>query len=188
MGLRLGSFALKSHLALFASFAYLRGQWIGEGAVDNRPEDDRPMYVPARRSFEVERYVPERHHLQWWQIMLAVFGALFLFWMVRNWIYAYDVRQAIHQLDTSLGIKPVAPVRPVVYAPPAPVLVGPYRLPLSLTYRLQGKVQTLDHDEYMATSSQGSYIFIPARDCQLVDGGPYCKYHGTTVTRSSGAQ
>ena len=156
--------------------------------MDNRPEDDRPMYIPARRSFEVERYVPERHHMEWWQILLIILGALLSFWLIRAMIIGYEVRHVMRQLDTSLGIKPGAPVRPVVYAPPAPVLVGPYRLPLSLTYRLQGKVQTLDHDEYMATSSQGSYIIIPARDCQLVNGGPYCKYHGTTVTRSSGAQ
>ncbi len=94
----------------------------------------------------------------------------------------------MRQLDTSFGIKPGAPVRPLVYVPPAPVLVGPYRLPLSPTYRLQGKVQTVDSDDYMATSINGSYIIIPAKDCQLVNGGPYCEYHGATVTRSSGAQ
>ena len=152
--------------------------------MDNQPEDDGPMYIPARRNYEIVRYVPERHHMEWWQILLILLGALLSFWLIRALIIGYEIRHVTQQLDKSLGIKPGALVRP--YVPPAPVLVGPYQLPLSSTYRLQGKVRTVDSVDYMATSSQGSYIMIPAKDCRIVNGGPYCEYHGATVTRSSG--
>ena len=156
--------------------------------MDNRPEDDGPMFAPARRHYEVVRYVPERHHMEWWQILLIILGALLAFWVIRAVVIGYEIGHVMQQLDKSLGITPGAPVHPVVYVPPAPVLVGPYHLPLSATYRLQGKVQSVKHDDYMATAGPGSYVMIPANDCQIVNGGPYCKYHGATVTRSSGVQ
>ena len=154
--------------------------------MDEFPEDDRPMYIPVRRGYEVVRYVPERHHMQWWQILLIILAALLAFWMIRALIIGYAMEDVMHQVDRSLGIQSGAPVRPAVFAPRPLVLVGPYHLPLSTAYRLQGLVRSTGSSDYLATSLQGAYILIPAKDCQLVNGGPYCMYHGTTVTGTSG--
>ena len=150
--------------------------------MDEFPEDDQPTYIPARRGYEVVRYVPERHHMEWWQILLIILAALLGFWLIRALIIGYAMEDVLHQVDKSLGIQSGAPIRPAVFAPRPPVLVGPYHLPLSTQYRLAGRIQ----GEYMATSGPGAYVLIPAADCQLVNGGPYCEYHGFTVTRSSG--
>ena len=157
--------------------------------MDNRPEDDGPMFVPARRSYEIVQLPASRRRPSFLVLFFVIFSALLAFWLVTHWIRAYDMRLSIGQLDKSLAVAPVAPVHPVVYVPPAPVLVGPYHLPLSATYRLQGKVRSVKHDDYMATAGPGSYVMIPAKDYLMVNGGPYCKYHGATVTRrSSGVQ
>ena len=190
MGRRLGPTALKSRLALFASFAYLRGQWIGEGAVDNRPEDDRPMYIPARRNLEVVQYPASRRRPSFLVLFFVIFSALLAFWLVTHWIHAYDRSQEIRSFEKRLpSLLPVLPtarvkVVPLSVSSASSPLIGPYHLPLSTQYRLAGEIQ----GRYMATSGPGVYILIPARDCQLVNGGPYCKYHGTTVTRSSGVR
>ncbi len=154
--------------------------------MDEFPEDDQPMYIPARRGYEVVRYVPERRHMEWWQILLIILAALLGFWLIRALIIGYAMEDVLHQVDKSLGIQSSAPVRPAVFAPRPPVLVGPYHLPLSTAYRLQGLVRSVGTSDYLATSLQGAYILIPAKDCQLVNGGPYCMYHGTTVTGTSG--
>ena len=154
--------------------------------MDEFPEDDQPTYIPARRGYEVVRYVPERHHMEWWQILLIILAALLGFWLIRALIIGYAMEDVLHQVDKSLGIQSGAPIRPAVFAPRPPVLVGPYHLPLSTAYRLQGVVHSVGTSDYLATSLQGAYILIPAKDCQLVNGGPYCMYHGTTVTGTSG--
>ena len=154
--------------------------------MDEFPEDDQPTYIPARRGYEVVRYVPERHHMEWWQILLIILAALLGFWLIRALIIGYAMEDVLHQVDKSLGIQSGAPIRPAVFAPRPPVLVGPYHLPLSTSYRLQGLVRSVGTSDYLATSLQGAYILIPAKDCQLVNGGPYCRYHGTTVTGTSG--
>ena len=190
VGRRLGPFALKSRLALFASFAYLRGQWMGDGVVDNRPEDDGPLYIPARRNLEVVQYPASRRRPSFLVLFFVIFSALLAFWLVTHWIHAYDRSQEIRSFEKRLpSLFPVLPTPRVKVVPLSvpsapPPLVGPYHLPLSTQYRLVGKIQ----GQYMATFGSGSYILIPAKDCQLVDGGPYCKYHGTTVTRSSGVR
>ena len=154
--------------------------------MDEFPEDDQPKYIPARRGYEVVRYVPERHHMEWWQILLIILAALLGFWVIRALIIGYAMEGVLHQVDKSLGIQSSAPVRPAVFARRPPPLVGPYHLPLSMAYRLQGVVHSVGTSDYLATSLQGAYILIPAKDCQLVNGGPYCRYHGTTVTGTSG--
>ena len=154
--------------------------------MDEFPEDDQPTYIPARRGYEVVRYVPERHHMEWWQILLIILAALLGFWVIRALIIGYAMEGVLHQVDKSLGIQSSAPVRPAVFARRPPPLVGPYHLPLSMAYRLQGVVHSVGTSDYLATSLQGAYILIPAKDCQLVNGGPYCRYHGTTVTGTSG--
>lgn len=158
--------------------------------MDNRPEDDLPMYIPARRNFEVVQYPVSRRRPSFLVLFFVIFSALLAFWLVTHWIRAYDLSQEISSFEKRLpGLFPVLPTDRVkvvsLVAPSAPPpLVGPYHLPLSTQYRLAGKIQ----GQYMATSGLGAYVLIPAEDCQLVNGGPYCKYHGTTVTRSSGAQ
>ena len=154
--------------------------------MDEFPEDDQPKYIPARRGYEVVRYVPERHHMEWWQILLIILAAFLGFWLIRALIIGYAMEGVLHQVDKSLGIQSSAPVRPAVFARRPPPLVGPYHLPLSMAYRLQGVVHSVGTSDYLATSLQGAYILIPAKDCQLVNGGPYCRYHGTTVTGTSG--
>ena len=154
--------------------------------MDEFPEDDQPKYIPARRGYEVVRYVPERRHMEWWQILLIILAALLGFWVIRALIIGYAMEGVLHQVDKSLGIQSSAPVRPAVFARRPPPLVGPYHLPLSMAYRLQGVVHSVGTSDYLATSLQGAYILIPAKDCQLVNGGPYCRYHGTTVTGTSG--
>jgi hypothetical protein len=154
--------------------------------MDNRPEDDGPLYIPARRNYEIVQYPAARRRPSFLVLFFVIFSALLAFWLVRHWIHAYQIKEAIHQVKKEFpqeffpgGILAMAHR---TYAPASVPLVGPYHLPLSTQYRLAGMIQ----DEYMATSSQGSYIMIPAGDCRMVNGGPYCEYHGTTVTRSSG--
>ena len=158
--------------------------------MDNRSEDDGPMYIPARRNFEVVQYPASRRRPSFLVLFFVIFSALLAFWLVTHWIHAYDRSQEIRSFEKRLpGLFPVLPtdrvkVVPLVAPSAPPPLIGPYHLPLSTQYRLAGEIQ----GQYMATSGLGAYVLIPAKDCQLVNGGPYCKYHGTTVTRSSGAQ
>ena len=111
--------------------------------MDEFPEDDQPKYIPARRGYEVVRYVPERHHMEWWQILLIILAALLGFWVIRALIIGYAMEGVLHQVDKSLGIQSSAPVRPAVFARRPPPLVGPYHLPLSMAYRLQGVVHSV---------------------------------------------
>lgn len=158
--------------------------------MDNRSEDDGPMYILARRNFEVVQYPVSRRRPSFLVLFFVIFSALLAFWLVTHWIRAYDLSQEISSFEKRLpGLFPVLPtdrvkVVPLVAPSAPPPLVGPYHLPLSTQYRLAGKIQ----GQYMATSGLGAYVLIPAEDCRLVDRGPYCKYHGTTVTRSSGAR
>ncbi len=151
-------------------------------------DDDQPLYVPARRSYEIVQYPSSRRRPSFLVLFFVIFSALLAFWLVTHWIHAYDRSQEIRSIEKRLpGLFPDLPsdrvkVIPLV-APSGPLpLVGPYHLPLSTQYRLAGKIQ----GEYVATSGPGWYVLIPADDCQLVGGGPYCEYHGATVTRSSG--
>ncbi len=144
--------------------------------MDNRSGEDGPFYVPAR------------HHMEWWQVLILIFVAFFVFWLLRLLIVGYAVDHFMHQVHHSFGVPAAVAAHPVVIPPRAPVLVGPYRLPLSTTYRLQGKVRSVGHVDYLATAGPGTYVMIPSTDCRLVNGGPYCKYHGTTVTLASGVQ
>ena len=160
--------------------------------MDNRLDDDGPMYIPARRHYEVVQYPASRRRPSFLVLFFVIFSALLAVWLVTHWIQSYRRSQEFHRLEKALpGLMPVLPTEHVqtipLGAPSAPPpLVGPYHLPLSSTYRLQGEVRTVKRSEYMATAGPGSYIMIPAKNCQIVDGGPYCEYHGSTVTRSSG--
>jgi hypothetical protein len=154
--------------------------------MDNSPGDDQPVFIPARRSYEIVQYPTARRRPSFLVLFFVIFSALLAFWLVRNWIHAYRIDQAIQQVkkDFPSEFAPggVAPVEHPSYVVASPPLVGPYHLPLSVQYRLAGKIQ----GEYMATAGPGAYILIPAKDCQLVNGGPYCKYHGSTVMGTSG--
>ena len=156
--------------------------------MDNQPEDDGPMYVPARRSYEIVQYPASRRRSSFLVLFFVVFSALLAFWLFRHWVHAYQIRQAIQQVKKEFAPGGIVAMEHRTYAPAPVPLVGPYRLPLSTIYRLRGKVQSVRHDDYMATAGPGSYIMIPVKDCEFVNGGPYCKYHGTTVTRTSGLQ
>lgn len=153
--------------------------------MDSLPEDD---YIPARRSYEIVQLPSSRRRPSFLVLFFVIFSALLAFWLVRHWIHAYQIREAIHQVKKEFP-QEFAPGGILAMAhrmySPAPVpLVGPYHLPLSTRYRLAGSIQ----GDYMATSGPGAYVVIPGKDCQRVNGGPYCEYHGTTVTRSSGVQ
>ena len=154
--------------------------------MDNRPEDDGPMYIPARRSYEIVQLPASRRRPSFFVLFFVILSALLAFWLVRHWIHAYQIRQAIQQVKKAFPQEfapgGISAMEHRAYVPAPLPLVGPYHLPLSTRYRLAGMIQ----GEYMATSLQGAYILIPAKDCRMVNGGPYCKYHGTTVTRSSG--
>ncbi|MHB8116722.1 MAG: hypothetical protein ACYDCW_13920 [Acidithiobacillus ferrivorans] len=158
--------------------------------MDNRPEEDAPMYIPARCSYEVVQYPASRRRPSFVVLFFVILSALLAFWLVTHWISAYDRSQEIRSIEKRLpGLFPNLPVDRVkvvsLIAPSVPPpLVGPYHLPLSTQYRLAGKIQR----QYMATSGPGAYVLIPAKDCQLVNGGPYCEYHGATVTQSSGSR
>ena len=151
-------------------------------------DDDRPMYIPARRSYEIVQYPASRRRPSFLVLFFVIFSALLAFWLVTHWILAYDRSQEIRSFEKRLpGLFPALPSdrvhdAPISVPPGPPPLVGPYHLPLSMQYRLAGKIQ----GEYLATSLAGAYVLIPPANCQLVDGGPYCEYHGYTVTRSSG--
>ena len=141
-------------------------------------DDDQPLYVPARRSYEIVQYPSSRRRPSFLVLFFVIFSALLAFWLVTHWIRAYDQRQAFHRLEKrDPGLLTLRKIIAIDRA-----MVGPYHLPLSTQYRLAGKIQ----GEYVATSGPGWYVLIPADDCQLVGGGPYCEYHGATVTRSSG--
>ncbi|MFA6183305.1 hypothetical protein [Acidithiobacillus sp.] len=154
--------------------------------MDNSPGDEQPTFIPARRSYEIVQYPAARRRPSFLVLFFVIFSALLAFWLVRHWIHAYRIHQAIHQLKKEFPSEfapgGVAPVEHRSYVSVSPPLVGPYHLPLSVQYRLAGKIQ----GEYLATSGSGAYILIPAKDCQLVNGGPYCKYHGSTVMGTSG--
>lgn len=156
--------------------------------MDNLPTDDEPMMIPARRSYEIVQYPAARRRPSFLVLFFVIFSALLAFWLVREWIHRYQIQQAIQQVkkDFPSEFAPggVVAVEHPAYVPASPPLVGPYHLPLSTRYRLVGKIQ----GQYMASAGSGSYVMIPTSDCQLVDGGPYCKYHGATVTLSSGLQ
>ena len=143
-------------------------------------DDDQPMYVPARRSYEIVQLPASRRRPSFLVLFFVIFSALLAFWLVTHWIRAYDLGLAVHQLEKHFPQEFKTGGR--AYVPAPPPFVGPYHLPLSTQYRLAGRIQ----GEYMATSGPGAYVLIPAADCQLVNGGPYCEYHGFTVTRSSG--
>ncbi len=155
--------------------------------MDNRPEDDRPMFIPARRSYEIVQS-PARLSFPWGRIIVGVVVGGIILIAVRFLVIdlvlsdylkvGHKVARQMLAFDHRIQIRDQA----IEHVPPP--LIGPYHLPLSTQYRLAGKIQ----GRYMATSGPGAYVLIPAKDCQLVDGGPYCKYHGTTVTRSSGAR
>ena len=156
--------------------------------MDNLPDNDEPIYIPARRSYEIVQYPASRRRPSFLVLFFVIFSALLAFWLVTHWILAYDRSLEIRRFEKALpGLFPALPsdhvnVVPLSLASASAPLVGPYHLPLSTRYRLAGKIQ----GEYMATSGPGAYVLIPADDCQLVNGGPYCEYHGFTVTRSSG--
>jgi hypothetical protein len=158
--------------------------------VDNRFEDDEPMHIPARRSYEIVQYPVARRRPSFLVLFFVIFSALLAFWLVRNWIHAYQIRQTIQQVKKEFPQEfapgGIAAMEHRTYVPAPPPLVGPYRLPLSAVYRLAGMVGTSAHEDYLATAGPGAYIMIPAKNCQIVNGGPFCKYHGSTVTRSSG--
>ena len=156
--------------------------------MDNQPDDDVPMFIPARRSYVIVQLPPSRRRPSFLVLFFVILSALLAFWFFTHWVRAYHRSQEIRSIAKALpSLFPVLPAGVAnvvpVYAPsPAPPLVGPYHLPLSTRYRLAGKIQ----GEYMATSLPGVYVLIPAHDCRLVNGGPYCEYHGATVTHSSG--
>ena len=158
--------------------------------MDNQPDDDVPMFIPARRSYEIVQLPPSRRRSSFLVLFFVILSALLAFWLFTHWVRAYRRSQEISSFEKRLpGLFPVLPtdrvkVVPLVAPSAPPPLVGPYHLPLSTRYRLAGEFQ----GQYMATSGPGVYVLIPAKDCQLVNGGPYCEYHGATVTRSSGAQ
>ncbi len=149
-------------------------------------DDDQPMFVPARRSYEIVQYPASRRRPSFLVLFFVILSALLAFWLVTHLIRAYDIRLAIHRVEKKFPqeFRPggIAAMDHRVYVPAPPPFVGPYHLPLSTQYRLAGRIQ----GEYIATSGPGAYVLIPAADCQLVNGGPYCEYHGFTVTRSSG--
>lgn len=151
-------------------------------------DDDQPLYVPARHSYEIVQYPASRRRPSFLVLFFVIFSALLAFWLVTHWIHAYDRSQEIRSVEKRLpGLFPDLPadrvkVVPLVAPSESLPLVGPYHLPLSTQYRLAGEFQ----GQYVATSGPGWYVLIPADDCRLVDGGPYCEYHGATVTRSSG--
>jgi len=156
--------------------------------MDNQSEDDGPLYIPARRSYEIVQYPGSRRRPSFIVLFFVIFSALLAFWLVTHWIRAYDLRLAIHKVEKQFPQEftpgGIVAMEHRTYLPAPLPLVGPYHLPLSTQYRLAGKIQ----GDYMATAGPGVFVMIPARDCQLVNGGPYCKYHGATVTRSSGVQ
>ena len=150
--------------------------------MDNRSEDDGPMYIPVRRHYEVVQYPASRRRPSFLVLFFVIFSALLAVWLVTHWIRSYDRRQAFHRLEKrDPGLLTLRRIITLDHS-----MVGPYHLPLSSVYRLQGMVKSVGAADYLATSTQGAYVLIPAKDCRLVNGGPYCKYHGTTVTRSSG--
>ena len=160
--------------------------------MDEFPEDDQPMYIPARRSFEVVHYPAARRRPSFLVLFFVILSALLAFWLVTDWIREYRHSHDLHRLEKAMpSMFPVLPTEHVQDIPlsapsgPSPA-VGPYHLPLSTVYRLQGLVRSVGISDYLATSLQGAYILIPAKNCQLVNGGPYCRYHGTTVTGTSG--
>ena len=166
--------------------------------MENLPEDDRPMYIPARHNFGTGRYGFDRQYNRssWLKLLLTavVFVALFLvgrFLLLEFFISGYlhvghQVACSMMAMDQKIQLRDKAMEEggTVDGATHSIVFSGPFGLPLSPTYRLAGKIQ----GQYMATSGPGVYVLIPAKNCQMVDGGPYCEYHGATVTQSSGAQ
>ena len=170
--------------------------------MDNRSEDDGPMYIPARRNFGIGRYASGRgrNRFSLLKVLLTAvaFVALVLvgrFLLVEFFITDYlhvghQVARSMMAMGQKIQLRDKAMEEggTVDGATHSIVFSGPFGFPLSPLYRLQGEVQSVGSVEYLATSSHGAYILIPAKDCRLVNGGPYCKYHGTTVTRSSGVQ
>lgn len=156
--------------------------------MDNSPGDEQPTFIPGRRSYEIVQYPAARRRPSFLVLFFVIFSALLAVWLVTHWIESYRRSQEFHRLEKALpGLMPVLPTEHVQTirlgaSSASPPLVGPYHLPLSVQYRLAGKIQ----GEYLATSASGAYVLIPAKDCQLVNGGPYCKYHGSTVTGTSG--
>ena len=158
--------------------------------MDDFPDDDGHVYIPARRNYEIVQYPASRRRPSFLVLFFVIFSALLAFWLFRSWFHAYQIRQAIQQVKAEFPqeFSPggVAAMEHGAYVPATQPVVGPYHLPLSSMYRLQGMVHSVGVSDYLATSLQGAYILIPAKDCQLVNGGPYCRYHGTTVTGTSG--
>ena len=154
------------------------------GDMDNS-EDDRPMYVPARRSYEIVQY-PARSGFPWGRVILGVvIGGVILIavrFLVIDMVLSDYLKVGHKAVRQMLAFDHRIQLREHAMQNTPPPLVGPYHLPLSTQYRLAGKIQ----GEYMATSLAGAYVLIPPANCQVVNGGPFCEYHGYTVTRSSG--
>ena len=148
-------------------------------------DDDQPMYVPARRSYEIVQ-LPARPSFPWGRLIIGVVvGGLILIavrFLVIDLVLSDYLKVGHKAVRQMLAFDHRIQLKEKVAEDVPPPLVGPYHLPLSTQYRLAGRIQ----GEYMATSGPGAYVLIPAADCQLVNGGPYCEYHGFTVTRSSG--
>ena len=146
--------------------------------MDDQSDNDEPMYIPARRSYEIVQYPASRRRPSFLVLFFVIFSALLAFWLVTHWIRAYDERQSFLRLEKR--DPQLLTLRKIIALDHS--MVGPYHLPLSTQYRLAGQIQ----GEYVATAGPGSYVMIPAKDCQLVNGSTYCKYHGYTVTGSLG--
>ena len=156
--------------------------------MDNRSKDDGPMYIPARRNFEVVQYPASRRRPSFLVLFFVIFSALLAFWLVTHWIRAYDIRQALHQVANGFPQEFVPsgarPVHLAVSKPALSPMVSFYRLPFSTHYRLVGKIQ----GKYVATAGPGFFVVISPGACELVAGVRYCDYQGSAVSRFTGAQ
>lgn len=156
-------------------------------------KDTPPLFVPQRPNFEIIRFPTNRGSLEWWHIFIAVLAALFIFWLFRHWYKQYEIEKAISEMpaifQNALRGLPQETVKSIpLVKSSAPVLVGPYQLPLSPKYRIAGKTGTPGHSFYMATGGVGAYVMIPVQDCMVWLHIPYCKYRGYTVTTVSGTK
>ncbi|WCE92702.1 hypothetical protein [Acidithiobacillus ferriphilus] len=156
--------------------------------MDNLPEDDRPMYVPARRNFEIVQYPVPRRRPSFLVLFFVVFSALLAFWLFTHWLRTYDVRLSIHHVEKQFprGFAPddVHPLHLAISKPALSPMVSFYHLPFSTHYRLVGEIQ----GKYVATAGPGFFVVISPGACELVAGVRYCDYHGSAVSRFTGVQ
>ena len=145
-------------------------------------DDDQPMYVPARRSFEIVQLPASRRRPSFLVLFFVIFSALLAFWLVTHWIRAYDVRLVIHRVLNPPVVASKSLVATGSYRPQLSPMVSFYHLPFSTQYRLVGKIQ----DKYVATAGRGFFVVIPASVCEVVAGVRYCDYHNTAVSRFTG--